>query len=196
MMAHVFEQYFSQDDFFMSYRLWEAILKTCIHYWPIAMQDSNNYEARAELMRASSLALNRLIGYGKNNDRASHVIEHGLSAVYDITHGDGLSIIFPNRMEYVLDDGEDEKILNKFVEFATNVRNIPLNEDKLEMAKKWIQATRDFWNKIGAPAKMRDLWIENPDIESLAEKSILRGDIWYIKTLNKNDVAEILKKCI
>ena len=100
------------------------------------MQDSNNYEARAELMRASSLALNRLIGYGKNNDRASHVIEHGLSAVYDITHGDGLSIIFPNRMEYVLDDGEDEKILNKFVEFATNVRNIPLNEDKLEMAKK------------------------------------------------------------
>ena len=53
-------------------------------------------------MRTSSLALNGLLGLGKQQDRSSHNIEHALSAVYNITHGDGLAIIFPHRMEYVL----------------------------------------------------------------------------------------------
>ncbi|MEI6773887.1 MAG: iron-containing alcohol dehydrogenase [bacterium] len=103
IMSHIFEQYFSptsatevQDS------IAEGLLQTCIYYGHQVIADPENYDARANLMRTSSLALNGLLGLGKQQDRASHNIEHALSAVYNITHGDGLAIIFPRRMEYVL----------------------------------------------------------------------------------------------
>ena len=69
----------------------EGILKTCIKYAPVAMEEPDNYEARANLMWASSLAINGLISYGEDAAWAVHPMEHELSAFYDITHGAGLA---------------------------------------------------------------------------------------------------------
>jgi alcohol dehydrogenase YqhD (iron-dependent ADH family) len=147
-------------------------------------------------MRTSSLALNGLIWLGKAQDRSSHYIEHALSAVYDITHGDWLAIVFPNRMEYVLGDGTNEKILDKFLDFATRVRGIPEIGEPLTIAHKGIQATRKFRSQLWAPAKLSDVDIIGPDLEELADKVVVHGPVWSFMSLEKKDVMAILEKCI
>ncbi|MDR0649974.1 MAG: iron-containing alcohol dehydrogenase, partial [Candidatus Peribacteria bacterium] len=102
ILAHVFEQYFSfPDEDNLSDNLSEAVMRSVIDNVEIAINEPHNYLARSNLMRASTMALNTLIGVGKEQDRMSHNIEHGMSGLYDIPHGAGLAIIFPARMQYV-----------------------------------------------------------------------------------------------
>ncbi len=118
IFSHILEQYFSPTkDAFVQDRMAESLLKTCIAYGPVVLQEPTNYEARAQLMWTSSIALNGLLGYGRVSDWATHGIEHALSAVYDVTHGVGLAILTPAWMEYVL----NEETRYKFVEYARNV---------------------------------------------------------------------------
>ncbi len=215
-MSHVLEQYFSTEECFINYRISEAILKTCIHYWPIALKEPENYEARAELMWASSLALNGMIGYWKTNDWATHHIEHQVSAIYNIAHGDWLAVLFPNWMKYVLDkNSKNNFILNKFCDFTTNVWDIPNNgslfdkvdkefpvcgtaklfvekQENLKLANLWIEKLREFWDSIWAPNKLSDLWIDEKNIEKMAEMSTKDWEIGNFMKLGKKDVLEIL----
>ena len=90
------------------------------------MEEPDNYEARANLMWASSLAINGLISYGEDAAWAVHPMEHELSAFYDITHGAGLALLTPYWMQYVL----REETLPRFVEYGVNVWGIdPEQED-------------------------------------------------------------------
>ena len=95
IMAHVMERYFThQKDVDFTDRLCEATLKTIIKNVPIALQDPENYQARAEIMWASTVAHNDLVGTGRIEDWASHNIEHELSGIYDVAHGAGLAVYF------------------------------------------------------------------------------------------------------
>ncbi len=108
------------------------------------MDEPENYEARANLMWASSLAINGLLSYGKDTFWSVHAMEHELSAYYDITHGIGLAILTPPPwMEYVLDD---ERV-DKFVEYGgVNVwGGIDDNKDKYDIAKESIDKTHEFF---------------------------------------------------
>ncbi|MFR8518356.1 MAG: iron-containing alcohol dehydrogenase, partial [Emergencia timonensis] len=121
IMSHVFEVYFTREkDAFLQARMCEAVLKTCIKYGPAAMENPEDYDARANLMWASSLAINGLLSYGSDVQWCVHPMEHELSAFYDITHGVGLAILTPVWMEYVL----SEATIDKFVEFGINVWGI------------------------------------------------------------------------
>ena len=195
-MSHIFEQYFSisqaaevQDS------IAEWLLQTCIYYGHQVVADPENYDARANLMRTSSLALNGLLGLGKQQDRSSHNIEHALSAVYNITHGDGLAIIFPHRMEYVLWDGTNQIILDKFVDFATHVRHIPMIWDAIDIARAGIKALRDFRSQIGAPRKLSDVDILLPDYDMLADKIVVNWSIGWFMPLERKEVIDILHLC-
>ena len=111
IMAHIFEQYFSPNSSkaaMVSDQFAIGLLKTCLNYAPIALVKPKNYQARANLMWSSTMALNGLLSAGKLTDWASHQIEHGVSAVSDITHGVGLAIIFPAWMDFVLWQGADK----------------------------------------------------------------------------------------
>ena len=196
IMSHIFEQYFSptpateaQDS------MAEWLLQTCIYYGHQVIADPENYDARANLMWTWSLALNGLLGLGKTQDRATHQIEHALSAVYDITHGDGLAIVFPHRMDYVLGEGKDPKILEKFVDFALHVRNIPGIGEPLAIAKAGIHALKNFRSQIGAPMKLSDVDIIAPDCDLLADKAVAYWPIGWLKSLGKEEVIEILQHC-
>ncbi len=196
IMSHIFEQYFSPTEATeVQDSIAEWLLQTCIYYGHHVIADLQNYDARANIMRAGSLALNWLTGLGKEQDRATHSIEHALSAVYDITHGDWLAIVFPHRMEYVLWDGTDTKILDKFVDLATHVRNIPFLGEPLAIAKAGIHALQNFRSQIGAPAKLSDVDIITPDLDLLADKIIAHGPIGWFKQLEKKDVISILQAC-
>ena len=102
IMSHVMERYFtSVKNVELTDRLCEATLKTVINNAPILMKEPKNYDARAEIMWAGSIAHNDLLGTGRQGDFMSHMIEHELSGIYDIAHGAGLSIVFPAWMKYV-----------------------------------------------------------------------------------------------
>lgn len=190
IISHVLEQYFSPTkETFVQNRLAESLLKTCIYYGPIALTEPSNYEARAQLMWASSLALNGLLGYGKITDWATHGIEHAISAAYDVTHGTGLAILTPCWMEYVL---ETEPV-DQFVEYAQNVWEIKKGND-LSIAKKGIEKTREFFINLGMPKTLRDVGVKENKLVDIANKTVLYGDIGKFKKLEKNDVLTILKK--
>ena len=112
ILSHLFEVYFTMDqDLYMLDCFMEGLMKTVIRFAPIAMREPDNYEARANLMWASSWAINGFVNGGKHKAWSCHPMEHELSAFYDITHGLGLAILTPRWMEYCL----DETTVSKYV---------------------------------------------------------------------------------
>ena len=191
IMSHVIENYFGPEkDCYLQDKFSEGILKTCIKYAPIALQEPTNYEARANLMWASSMALNGLCKGGKTHGWTCHPIEHELSAFYDITHGVGLAIITPHWMRYILSD----RTVDKFVEYAVNVWGIEPSNDKFETANKGIDYTEEFFKKCGIPMNLGKLGIDDMLLEKMAKAVVTHRDltISYVP-LNENDVLNILK---
>ncbi|WP_096636223.1 iron-containing alcohol dehydrogenase [Clostridium cochlearium] len=193
IMSHTFENYFSKTkEAYLQNRMAEAILKTCIKYGKIAMEDPENYEARANLMWASSLAINGILSYGKKTIWSVHPIEHELSAFYDITHGIGLAILTPYWMEYVLDDST----LDNFVEYGINVWNIDDKEDKYAIANKAIEKTREYFKSLGIPSSLREVGIGEEKLEKMAKAATRRGTIGDFKPLKEDDVLKIYKSAL
>lgn len=193
IMSHTFENYFnSTKGAYIQARMAEGILKTCIKYAPIAIEDPENYEARANLMWASSLAINGLISYGEDATWAVHPMEHELSAFYDITHGAGLALLTPYWMQYVLSDDTVEK----FVEYGTNVWDIDKDKAPMEIAEEAIAKTRQFFDSIGMPSHLRDLGIDETHFETMAEKAADGGLAHGFIPLNKEDVMNIYKMAL
>lgn len=190
IMSHVFEQYFdTTKGAYLQDRLAEGILKTCINYGPIVLENPDDYEARANVMWAGSLALSGLLSFGKKGDFATHKIEHEVSAIYDLTHGIGMAILFPNWMKYVMHENID-----KFVEFAHNVWNIPYKGKKTDIANLGIQKTRDFFSSLEMPKTFSQVNINDEKFEEMAAKAVYFGEIGNFKQLKKEDVLEILKQ--
>lgn len=191
IMAHTLENYFSRHTGgYLQDRLAEALLKTCIHYGPIAYQEPDNYEARANLMWAGTWAINGLINLGKADPWTCHSIDHQLGAYYDITHGAGLAIIYPHWMEYIL----NENTLGKFYEYGVNVWELPKSEDKTVIAQAAIAKTREFFCSLGLPAKLSEVNIPNDKFELMAEKAatpLLRQSAYV--PLDKHDILKILQ---
>ncbi|WP_251859736.1 iron-containing alcohol dehydrogenase [Clostridium sp. Marseille-Q2269] len=190
IMSHIFEAYFSKTkEAYIQNRMAEAILKTCIRYGKIAIEEPENYEARANLMWASSLAINGLLSYGKSEPWSVHPMEHELSAFYDITHGVGLAILTPNWMKYVLSNEN----ANDFYEYGVNVWNINPDESKYEVAQKAIDKTRQYFNELGIPSTLKEVGIGEEKLEQMAKAATRGGDLEGFKPLNWEDVLNIYK---
>ncbi|NMM61311.1 iron-containing alcohol dehydrogenase [Clostridium sp. P21] len=193
IMSHTFESYFTNTkETYLQNRISEAILKTCIEYGIKAVNEPENYEARANLMWASSLAINGLISYGKPRKWAVHPMEHELSALYDITHGVGLAILTPYWMKYVL----DENTVDNFVEYGVNVWGIDKNEDKLTIANEAIEKTKEYFVSLGLPITLREVGIGEDRLEEMAKKAVSEGKIGAIKALDEKDVLNIFKAAL
>ena len=193
IMSHTFENYFNRTKgAYLQSRLAEGVLKTCIHYTPIALAEPDNYEARANLMWASSLAINGLLSCGESTSWSVHAIEHELSAFYDITHGAGLALLTPYWMEYVL----HEDNAWKFAEYGVNVWNIEEQRAPMEIARAAIDKTRAFFTSIGMPAHLRELDIDDTHFDVMAEKAATGGLANGFVPLKKEDVLKILRMAL
>jgi len=192
ILAHVFEQYFSTPDKSnLSDDLAEGIIKNVIENLETAIEKPEDYIARSNLMWCSTMALNGIIGLGKNQDWNSHQIEHSLSGLYDIAHGAGLAVVFPAWMKYVYKNG-----INKFKRYAINIWNVDTeNKTDDEIALEGINKTKEYFSKIGAPVTLGELNIPKEDIEKIATTALVNGDGSYVKIYRK-DVEEILKYAI
>lgn len=190
IMSHVLEHYFHTDgntpvqDGFC-----ETLLRTVIDAAPKLIEDLNNYELRETIMYCGTMALNGMVSMGFAGDWATHNIEHAVSAVYDIPHGGGLAILFPEWMKYNLDTNPA-----RFSKLAVNVFDInPTGKTDKEIGLEGIEALRSFWSSIGAPKTLGDYNIDDSEIGLMADKTVRFGPFGNFRKLEREDVVEILK---
>ena len=188
IMSHTLENYFNNEKgAYLQARLAEGILKTLINYGPIALEQPDNYEARANLMWSSSLAINGLLSCGSNVGWAVHPMEHELSAFYDITHGEGLAILTPHFLEFALNKDN----VWKYVEYAKNVFGITEGTE-MEIARDAIRATKDFFKRMRLPSTPSELGIDDEYFDIMAEKAAA-GCFGTFVELTKDDIISIFR---
>ena len=195
ILSHIYEIYFNaQGSMFMLDSIMEGLMKTVIKYAPIAIAEPENYEARANLMWASSWGISGLIRAVQTCAWSCHPMEHELSAIYDITHGLGLAILTPRWMEYCL----DETTVDRYVKLGVNVYGIDASLPPMEIAKKSIEMTADFlFNKLGLDDTFTKVGIKEEDFDIMAQKACRKGGcIAGFKTLYADDVKKIFEMCI
>ena len=159
IMMHTFERYFNyHDDCYLSESFGIGVLKTVLHYGKIAINNPNDYEARAEIMLASSYSHNGLTGLGKKQMMRVHGLEHVLSGFYDnIAHGEGLSILFPAWCRYIKDDTKANMLMRKLGKELFDVDD----------ADGFINHLEQYYRDIGMPTRFSDINIDH-DIEKMA----------------------------
>lgn len=195
IMSHIFEVYFSNADGAKATDgISEALLKVCIECGERAFNNPDDYEARANLMWASSLAINGLTAAGKAGEPWScHAMEHQLSAYYDITHGAGLATVTPSWFRFILSD----KTVDKFVSYGVNVWGIDSSLDKFEIANKAIEKTEDFFfNIIKLPRTLKEYGIDGTHLEEMAKKAEKEYLNKAVVPLTSVDVLKIYKDCL
>lgn len=166
MMAHIMERYFSNTTGVeITDRLCEGALKAIIEVAPHVMENPTDYDARANLMWCGTIAHNGICGVGREEDWASHFMEHEISAVYNVTHGAGLAVVFPAWLTFMA-----EHHPGKVVQFAERVWNITPAGTPRETALEGIASLKNFFASIGMPTSFAQLGIEHPDIDLLVEK--------------------------
>lgn len=192
IMSHTFENYFAPNKAaYLQSRLAEAVLKTCIKYGPIAADNPDDYEARANIMWASSLAINGLLSEGADVAWTVHGMEHELSAYYDITHGEGLALLTPHWMEYVLSDDT----LWKFKDYGVNVWGIDSSLGDMEIAKLAIEKTREFFRNLGLPMTLSEVGIGREKLKEMADKLDGKFDESFV-VLKPEDVLKIYEAAL
>lgn len=194
IISHIMEVYFTMEkDLYMLDCFMEGMIRTVIKYAPIAMKEPDNYEARANLMWTSSWAINGFIDGGKRHSWSCHLIEHELSAIYDITHGLGLAIITPRWMEYCL----DETTVSKYVQFGVNVFGISPEKEPMEIAKQSIAKLSHFmFDTLGLKRTLTELGITSKDFPIMAKKACMDGFLNGFKPLSQSDIEKIFAMCL
>lgn len=191
MMAHIMERYFTNTpDVEISDRLCEGTLTAIIKEAYRVKQHPNDYAARANIMWCGTIAHNGTCGVGREEDWASHALEHEISAVYNVAHGAGLAVIFPAWMTYAA--AQNPK---KLAQFAHRVFDVPESEDLEEMALTGISRLKHFFRYLELPVTFKELGIENPDIDRMVDglhrnKGEQLGN--YVK-LTREDSKEIYR---
>lgn len=191
ILSHLFENYFNKtSDTMVQDGIAEGLMRTVYHYTPIALKNPENYAARANLMWASSMALNGLTGSGKSGVWSCHGIEHELSAYYDITHGIGLAIITPRWLQHIL----SEKTAEKIAQFGHRVFDLTLDDDNMIIAQEAIKIVYETFVDWGVPMTLGEVGIDDSLIKEMARMAIKHNNInkdAYV-SLSQEDVEIIL----
>ncbi|MBR0384999.1 MAG: iron-containing alcohol dehydrogenase [Erysipelotrichaceae bacterium] len=196
IMSHIMEGYFSETpDSELADGFAEAIMKTVIRNLPIALAEPDNYAARANLMHCESVACSHIPEYGKKyTGWPCHLMEHELSAYYDITHGVGLAILTPRWMRYILK--KDPKCQWRFVMFARNVWGLD-NEDEHKLALMGIEALENFLKDSGIPMTLSELNIGTEHFRDMAVHAEATGRLRNVFVpLDVEDIISIYNDCL
>lgn len=186
MLAHIMERYFSNStEVDLSDRMCEAAMRSIINTAPRLLTDPGNYGARADIMWAGNIAHGGLLGMGRSEDWASHDIEHEISAIYDIAHGAGLSIVFPAWIKYVYKDN-----IPRFHQWAVRVFDIDMAYYDPESAiEEGIRRLEEFFKRMQLPTRLSEAGIGTENINLMAKKAAPTGNF---KVLSQEDITNIL----
>ena len=197
IMMHTMERYFTNNgNMELTDSIAEGLLRTVKKYTEIIHAEPDNYEARAEVMWAGSLSHNGLTGCGaKERDFASHILEHELGGMFDVTHGAGLAAIWGTWARYVY-----KNCLDRFVKFALNVMEVEPGATDEETAIRGIEAMEDFYRRIGMPTSIHELGVDPTEeqIKIMAHNAIIAsgGKRGSARVLYEDDFVEIYKAAL
>ncbi len=197
IMMHTMERYFTNGgNMEITDALAEGLLRTVKENAVILRDDPKNYDARAEVMWAGSLAHNGLTGCGNDGgDWMTHKLEHELGGLYDVAHGAGLAAIWGSWARYVY-----KNCLPRFKRFAIKVMDVKDEGTDEEIALKGIEAMEDFYRSINMPTNLRELGV-NPTEEELALMAHkcavgVGGEMGSARVLNEKDMLAIFTASI
>ena len=189
IFAHVVERYFTPTkEVEITDALCEAVMRTVVKEGARVMANPRDYDARANIMWAGTVAHNNVCGVGRAQDWSSHGIEHELSALYDCAHGAGLAVVMPAWMEYVMDAD-----IARFARFAERVWDVREGSPE-ERAKEGVRRYRAWLKSIGMPQNFAELGAKAEDIPALVKKLGLKGNtLGAFHPLDDADVTNILR---
>lgn len=190
ILSHQLERYFTPTkSSILSDYLLEGAMKAILDVAPRMMEDPKNYDNCAEIMWLATVSHNGMLDAGRISDWGSHRIEHEISALYDITHGAGMAIVFPAWMKYVKNEN-----IHRFVQLATRVFWVPMEKDKETVANKGIACLEEFFKSLGLSTKLSEAKIPTDKFNEMAEKAVgNEGYVGKFKKINKDDIVKILK---
>lgn len=195
MLCHIYERYFSNTTGTdLTDSIAEAIMRDVMRNALILNENPDDYDARANIMWASTLAHNGLCGTGKQEDWSSHRLEHEISAWHNVAHGAGLAVIAPAWMQFVA-----RRNPGKVLQFATRVMGIcPEGKTPEETCRLGIDALRGFYHTLGLTTSMRELIGGEPDIDVLVRS--LQGNmgdtLGFYVPLSMADCREIYESAL
>lgn len=189
--SHAMETYFGKpDNNNLSDDINEAVMRSVIRNIRLLLADNGNYDARSELMWASSMAENGILKIGKITDFQAHQIEHQLGAYTDCNHGQGLAVIHPVLYRHIFKDGAE-----RFARFAKNVWGIEEKKTVEETALAGVEALADFIKEIGMPTSFTQMGIsKDTDFRAIADSTNITAGC--CKKLTHDEIYEILRECI
>lgn len=192
ILMHTFERYFTPDeDNDLTDRIAEGLMVAVKNAGLVAINEPDNYEARATLMWASSLSHNGLTGCGKNTTFPVHKLEHDFSGLFDVAHGAGLAVLFPAWARYIY-----RYDIRKFSQFANRVWGVEMDHEHPEKtALKGIEVMTQYFKAIGMPTTMKELGVNPSDYGKIADLTTEGGKIQipsYIP-LTREDLLNIYR---
>lgn len=194
IMMHTMERYFTNGgNMEITDSMAEALLRTVLENARILAKDPLNYDARAEVMWAGSLAHNGLTGCGNDGgDFMTHMLEHEIGGIFDVAHGAGLAAIWGSWARYVYKD-----CLPRFKRYALNVMGVENKGTDEEIAIRGIEAMEAFYREIKMPTSMTELGIQvtEEDMKTMARKcsEACGGAKGSAKLLKEEDMLEIYR---
>ena len=193
IMAHTMERYFMPyPPTDLTDRISESIIKSVIEAGKKLMENPCDYDARANMMWASSLSHNGLTGCGRENALPVHQLEHALSGEFDqIAHGAGLAVLFPAWAKYVYKNN-----VERFAVFARRVWDV-LESDDEKAALLGIEKMEEFFEFVGMPTKLSDFGISRDCIDRLCELCTFgrKRSVKCIIDMDYEVIKEIFENC-
>ncbi|AGF79162.1 Fe-dependent oxidoreductase, alcohol dehydrogenase [Desulfocapsa sulfexigens DSM 10523] len=192
-VAHVLEFYFTKEDPYtpVQDRLMEGLVINAMESCNRVLNTPNDYQARADLMWTATLALNGLTGAGLGKvGFPMHMIEHSLSAFYNVPHGAGLSAIIPGWMRY-----HAATKPQRFSQFADRVFDIRKGSSS-EKAEEGINALESWFKAISSPTTISALNIPKEDIPKIAENALTLAKVWRMQDYDSEKIEAVLNNCL
>jgi len=180
IIAHTIEVYFTATTLpLIQKRFMENIIKTVIETTEKTLKDPKDYDARAEFSLAATWALNGLTKPGTaGSSFPNHMIEHSLSAIYDVAHGAGLAVVILAWMKYFKEERNEI-----FTRFAKEIFQVETAEDGIDALELWLK-------KIGSPTTLEDLKISKSDTLDIAKNAFVSATNWG---MGKKYTTEVIK---
>ncbi len=192
-IVHVLEYYFTTEDPSVPVqdRFMEGLVINCMDSCERVLQNLEDYNGRADLMWTATLALNGLTGAGLGKAGfPNHLIEHSLSALYNVAHGAGLSVVLPGWMKY-----QAAKHPAKFAKFAERVFGFTEGSD-IQKADDGILCLKGWFDKVKSPTSLAAINVPESDIPKIAENAVGLAKIWRMQEYTAEKIEDILKLCV
>lgn len=191
-ITHMLEGYFNnkEPDSPLQDRLVEGLIKTIMESTETILREPANYDARANMMWAATLAFNGLTTAGMGRVLfPAHMIEHSLSALYDIAHGAGLSIVLPGWMMYAA-----EKDPSRFARLGREIFGIT-DSDNRKAGIEGITRLKEWFASIGSPVSLREAAIPEKEIDKIAQNAYVIAEAWGLTDYSETVIIDILRRC-